>query len=85
MEYYEILIIVRDVFLTLNSAINIFIYTCLDKTFRRVLRKFFRRLLRKPANYSVDRVDVALEMEQCGPFDLFFHFRSDIHHIQTVP
>ena len=64
LEYYEILIIVRDVFLTLNSAINIFIYTCLDKTFRRVLRKFFRRLLRKPANYSVDRVDVALEMEQ---------------------
>ena len=42
MEYYETVNIVRMVFYTLNSAINIFIYTCLDKTFRRELKKFFK-------------------------------------------
>ena len=48
MEFYETANILRMVFYTLNSAVNIFIYICLDTTFRRELKKFFKCLFTQP-------------------------------------
>ena len=48
LDYYETLFVVRDILFTLNSSINIFIYTCLDTTFRRELRKFLPNILINP-------------------------------------
>ena len=48
LDYYETVFIVRDILFTLNSAINIFIYTCLDKMFRRELKKFLGCLFWNP-------------------------------------
>ena len=50
LGYYETIFLVRDILFTLNSAVNIFIYSCLDNTFRRELKKFLRNLIRKPTN-----------------------------------
>ena len=41
LQYYEIVFMVRMAFYTLNSAINIFIYICLDTIFRKELKMFF--------------------------------------------
>ena len=48
LDYYETVFIVRDILFTLNSVINIFIYTCLDNMFRRELKKFLGCLFRNP-------------------------------------
>ena len=48
LNYYETVFIVRDILFTVNSSINIFIYTCLDTTFRRELRKFLPSILINP-------------------------------------
>ena len=50
LGFYETIFIVRDILFTLNSAVNIFIYSCLDNSFRRELRKFLQSLIRKPSN-----------------------------------
>ena len=50
LEYYETANVVRMVFYMLNSALNIFIYLCLDTTFRRELKKFFLCQLRAHVN-----------------------------------
>ena len=50
MEYYETVSIVRMVFYMLNSSMNIFIYTCLDTTFREEMKKLFKHLFRKNVN-----------------------------------
>ena len=42
LQYYEIVIMVRMAFYTLNSATNIFIYICLDTIFRKELKMFFK-------------------------------------------
>ena len=48
LQYYESVFMVRDIFFTLNSAINIFIYSCFDPSFREELSKFSWSVLRIP-------------------------------------
>ena len=50
VKVYDLIIIVRDVLYTLNSSINIFIYSCLDTIFRKELKKFFMHLMRRHVN-----------------------------------
>ena len=45
LEFYETICIVRMVFYAFNSGTNIFIYICLDKTFRGEFKKFFKCLI----------------------------------------